>query len=54
MLANQGIAKPTVWLAKTIGVRHAKVLRVLNNEYKITVLKDISEICNLLICTPND
>lgn len=54
MLAMQGIAKPTIWLAKTIGISYTKALRVLNNEHKTIALKDMSEICKLLICTPND
>ena len=54
MMAMQGIAKPTTWLSKTIGISYTKALRMLNNEHQTIALKDMSEICNLLQCTPND
>jgi hypothetical protein len=53
ILQASGIKNPYKWLVKS-GFGHLKAINLLKNEQKTITQKDMSKLCYLLYCTPND
>jgi DNA-binding Xre family transcriptional regulator len=49
-----GIKSPQRFLMKAFGYRHSKAYNLVDNRTRTISLDDLSEICQLMNCTPND
>ena len=53
-MEHVGIKSPHRFLIKFFGYRKTKAYNLVNNKTRTINLDDLSEICQLLDCTPND
>lgn len=54
LLLFAGIRSPHRFLMRTFGFRNSKAYSLIKNKTRTISLDDLSEICHLMNCTPND
>lgn len=46
--------KTRYWLAKQMGIGYGNLTKMINNETKMIMFKNIEALCRILECTPNE
>ena len=54
VLLAQGKQNPQAWLQKHCDLSYMKAHKLVNNKQKSIAFEDLSKICNVLECTPDD
>jgi len=54
VLISKGIIHPHAWLMKICGFYRSKATKWLNAKHHYINLKELSVLCEMLYCTPND
>ena len=54
VLLSQGRQHPTAWLQKNCNMTFSKAHNLVNNKQKSIAFEDLSKICSVLECTPDE
>lgn len=54
VLLAQGKTKPINWLRKHCGLTYRKAFNLVHNKQKSIAFEDLSKICSVMECTPNE
>lgn len=54
ILQSRGVLHPQIWLRKALGIGQNKAARLEKDTLEYISLRDLSLLCQLLHCTPND